>query len=111
MKNFIQKGETIEVPAPYDVASGGGVKVGALFGVATTDASTGEPVEISRRGAFYLKKKAATSISLGAKIYWDNTAFEVTPTSTGNLLIGAAIFAAGSADGTVTALLDGAIRA
>ena len=41
MKNFVQRGENIAVPAPAAVTSGAGVLIGALFGVANGDADTG----------------------------------------------------------------------
>ena len=39
MRNFIQLGNTVVVPAPYALTSGQGAKVGQLFGVATNDAA------------------------------------------------------------------------
>ena len=40
MKNAIQRGENLTLPAPYAVTSGGGVKTGLIFGVAAGDAAT-----------------------------------------------------------------------
>ena len=39
MKNFVQPGSTITLTAPYAVASGDGLLVGAIFGVAAGDAA------------------------------------------------------------------------
>lgn len=48
MKNFVQPGEVLTVPAPAGgVASGAGVKLGVLFGVAQGAAAEGAPVAIA----------------------------------------------------------------
>jgi len=39
MKNYVQPGNTITLTAPYAVASGDGLLVGAIFGVASGTAS------------------------------------------------------------------------
>lgn len=39
MKNYIQPGDTITVPAPAAIKSGTGVRINTLFGVAATDAA------------------------------------------------------------------------
>ena len=43
MKNYVQPGNTITLTAPYDVASGDGLLVGSVFGVAAGDAREGSP--------------------------------------------------------------------
>ncbi len=47
MKNFVQPGNTITLTAPYAVASGDGLLVGSIFGIAAGAAALGEPVETS----------------------------------------------------------------
>lgn len=95
MKNYIQPGNTVTLAAPYDVTSGGGLLVGALFGVAGGDALTGEAVEASLVGVFDLTKAASQAWSVGDKVYWDDTNKVATKTATGNTLIGVAIEAVG----------------
>jgi len=56
MKNFVQPGDSITLPAPSAVTSGDIVTVGALVGVAATDAETGEGVALATRGVFDLPK-------------------------------------------------------
>lgn len=90
MKNFIQTGEIIEVTAPYDVASGGGVLVGSIFGFAVTSAVSGAKVNIKRKGVFEHAKTSAQAWTQGASLYWDNTAKVLTTTASGNTLVGAA---------------------
>lgn len=72
--------------APYAVASGDGLVVGAIFGVASGTAALGEAVE----GVYDLKKVASQAWAAGDKIYWDNTAKNTTKTLTSNTLIGVA---------------------
>ena len=45
MKNSWQRGETLTLTAPYDVASGAGFKVGLIFAIAASAALSGQPVE------------------------------------------------------------------
>ena len=91
MKNAAQPGRTIPLPAPYPVASGDGLLVGAIFGFASTSAGAGESVETTLVGVFDIKKTASQAWAIGDKVYWDNVAKEATKTSTNNTLIGAAI--------------------
>jgi len=107
MKNFIQPGENISVPAPADVASGAGVLVGSLFGVSTGAALSGESVTLVRRGVFELPKISAQAWTVGAKIYWNNTAKECTTVTSGNTLVGLAVQAAADPSDTGIVLLDG----
>ncbi|HEV7658827.1 MAG TPA: DUF2190 family protein [Allosphingosinicella sp.] len=99
-KNFVQPGETLPLTAPYDVVSGGGMLVGALFAVALNTALSGAAVEGRTVGVFDLAKTASNTFTQGAKVYWDNTAKTVTSTSSGNTLIGVATQAAAGADAT-----------
>lgn len=110
MKNFIQKGDTVTVPAPAAVTSGQIVVVGGLVGVAQYAAAIGEAVEIERVGVFELPKTSAQAWTVGAKLYWDAAASAVTTTVGSNLLIGAAAAAAANPSATGRVLLDGVIR-
>jgi len=107
MKNFVAAGSAITVPAPAAVSSGAGVLVGAIFGVANGSATSGADVVLSVVGVFDLPK-AAGAITLGAAIYWDNSAKAVTTTATDNTRIGAAVAAAGAGDATERVRLAGA---
>ncbi|MGJ5618498.1 DUF2190 family protein [Sulfitobacter sp. MF3-043] len=107
MRNYIQPGEDITLDSPADVLSGAGVIVGNLFGVANGDAATGKPVVLSTVGVFDLPKTTANDITIGAALYWNDTAKEVTTTVSGNTKVGVAI-AAKSGAGTVATRLNGA---
>lgn len=91
MKNFVQRGEIVTLAAPYDVASGAGLLVGAIFGVATSAALSGEPVETAVCGVYELAKTSAQAWTVGAKVYWDDTAKVCTTVPTSNTLIGIAV--------------------
>lgn len=106
MRNYIQKGDDITVDSPADVLSGAGVIIGNLFGVANGDAQTNKPVVLSTVGVFDLPKTTANDITVGAALYWNDTAKEVTTTASGNTKIGVAI-AAKSGAGTVATRLNG----
>ena len=99
MKNFVQEGNQVSVPAPYDVVSGAGLLVGSLFGVAVFTQTSGNPVEVSLEGVFDLTKAASQAWTVGAKIYWDDTAKNCTTTASSNKLIGVALAAVGSGAG------------
>lgn len=74
MQNFIQKGDTLSLLAPYDVASGAAFMVGGIFAVAAQAALSGAPVEGARRGVYELAKVSAQAWAVGDPIYWDNAA-------------------------------------
>lgn len=106
-KNYIQPGDTVTVTAPAAVASGAGVLIGTLFGVAITDAASGAAVPIKTTGVFDLAKTSAQAWTVGAAIYWDNTNKVCTTTATDNTLIGKAVEAAANPSGTGRVRLNG----
>ena len=93
MINFVKSGDNLTIAAPYDVLSGGGLKVGNVFGVAAFDALSGNNVECEVEGVYDLAKDAST-FAQGDLAYWDDTAKKVTSTVGSNLLIGAVEVAA-----------------
>jgi len=107
-RNYVQQGQTLTLIAPRTVASGSGILVGALFAVALADAAAGQPVEARRVEVFDLAK-ATGAWTQGQKVYWDNTAFNVTTTATNNTLIGVATQAQASADAVGRVLLTGQV--
>lgn len=107
MKNFIQPGGVLTVPAPANVQSGDGVLVGSIFGIAAYAALAGADVEIKTEGVFEMKKTSALAVSIGDKVYWDNAAKEVNKTASGNTLIGAATSVAANPSAVVNVRLNG----
>ncbi|MFC3631853.1 DUF2190 family protein [Paracoccus angustae] len=101
MKNFIQPGDTITIPAPAAVKSGDLVQVNALTGVAATDAAQDQPVAISVKGVFALPKSNAV-LPVGAPVEWTGTA--VASLADGDQ-IGVVVEAATAGDATAKVLL------
>lgn len=106
MRNHVQPGNVITFTTAAPVASGDGVEMGALFGVAATDAAIGETFEAAITGVYRLPK-ADEDIAAGARVYWDAGEGEVTTTEATNRPIGAATEAAGPSAVTVAVRLDG----
>lgn len=109
-RTFVQPGETITVTAPYDVASGAGVLVGLVFGVALFAATAGSPVEIRRLNVWDIAKAPGQAwVAWTTKLYWDNTARVVTSTVGSNTPIGVAAQSQASADVIGRIMLTGQI--
>lgn len=108
MKNFVQPGDLMTVAAPAAVLSGAGVLVGSLFGVAAHDAESGADVTIATTGVFTLPKATGAAWTVGQRLYWDDTAKNVTGTASTNKLIGVAAAAAASGDAIGTVRLTAA---
>jgi len=98
MKNFLQEGRTITLPAPYALTSGQGLLVGSIFGVASADAAISADVETLLEGVFTLTKATGAAWTQGQLIYWDNAARNCTTTVATNKLIGVATAAALTGD-------------
>jgi predicted RecA/RadA family phage recombinase len=102
MKNFVQAGDVVIVPAPYALTSGQGAKAGQLFGVATGDAAISTDVALKISGVFDLIKIGSQAWTVGQLVYWDDTNKRCTSVATGGLLIGVAVAAvAGGAGNTI----------
>jgi len=92
MNNYVQRGNTITVVAPYAVTGGGGVEVigtGYLFGIAVNTQLVGDNMEIVTEGVFDLAKDTSTFVN-GDYVYWDNVNHVATSTNT-NKKIGTAV--------------------
>lgn len=106
-KNFIQVGDTLTIPAPAAVASGGVVAAGSIIGVAQGDAALGSSVDVATSGVWSLPKVAADAVTLGAVVYWNATSKLATITASGNTKLGVAVEAAAASTGTVKVRLSG----
>lgn len=109
MRNYVQRGDTLTLTAPYAVASGAGFLVGSIFAVAQDPALNGAEVEGCVVGVYELAKTSAQAWTVGAKIYWDNTNKVCTTTASGNTLIGAAVAAAANPSDTGIVRLNGTV--
>lgn len=107
MKNFVQDGDVITVTAPAALASGDGVLVGSLFGVATNAAANGASVEVITEGVVTITALGTDTGTVGTKMYWDNTNKRLTSTASGNSLVGVLTVAKLNGDTTATVRLNG----
>lgn len=107
MKNYVQPGDTITVTAPAAIASGDGVLVGKLFGIAAIAAASGAEVEIKTTGVFNIGKNSAEAWAQGVDVYWDSAAKVMTTTATNNTLVAKAVLPADNPSGTGRVRLNG----
>jgi predicted RecA/RadA family phage recombinase len=96
MKTYIQPGHTLTLAAPYAVASGQGLLVGAIFGIATHDAVEGAEVETQLTGVVEIDKVGSQAWSAGDRVYWDNTARRATSVATDNTAVGVGVLPVGA---------------
>jgi predicted RecA/RadA family phage recombinase len=106
-KNYIQEGDTITLTAPYAVVSGAGALVGTIFGVALVTLASGAVGEFMVEGVWTMAKTSAQAWTVGARIYWDDTAKLCTTTATSNTLIGVATAIAANPSSTGNVRLNG----
>lgn len=110
MRNHIQPGDTLTLPAPRDLKSGDGAVVGSIFGVANGDAAEGQPADLDVVGVFALPKVAALAIDAGEPVYWDDAVHLVSTDDT-DMLIGVATEDAANPSATVAVRLNGSFGA
>lgn len=111
MKTYAQEAEVVELTAPSGgVVSGTAVLIGSLVVVATHDAAVGEKFNGLAVGVVDHAKVSAQAWTEGAKIYWDNTAKNMTTTVGSNTLVGVAAAAAANPSATGKVRLDGVAR-
>ena len=108
--NYIQPGRSITVAAPTGgVLSGQGVLIGTLFGIAQYDAVEGAEVEILTEGVVEIGKTSALAISVGDRLFWDDTNKLVNKTTTAQQQVGVAVAAAANPSATVKMLIRAAL--
>lgn len=90
MKNkILDCGDTLPHVVSADITAGTALLIGVQVGVAVNDYANGEEGMFDLEGVFMLPK-ASGAMSKGAKLYWDNTAKNITTTSSGNTACGMA---------------------
>ena len=99
MKNFVARGDVLEITAGADIASGAGVLVGSLFGVAATAIANGQKGNINLGVVYDLPKAPSQAWTVGALIYWDAGNSRATNVASTHKLIGVAFAAVGSGAG------------
>ena len=112
MNTYIQTGHVITVTTPAGgIASGDGLIVGNIFGIAAYSAAEGDPLELATTGVYKLPKASAAVLTVGARVAWDNTAKQVNMPGAGRFPIGIATEAAGNGITSVAVRLDGVATA
>lgn len=91
--NFIKRGDHLTFTAAANVASGGGVLLGTVLGVALTTVASGAKGEAAVTGVWELPKAAGAAMNAWTRPIWDTTtnAFIASGASTGDLLNGAVV--------------------
>lgn len=107
MRNFVQRGDSLTIPAPAATQSGAGVQLGSIFGIAAETVAPGDPLDLVTTGVFNLPKVPALALGIGDPVFWDGTAKVVTATPAGNQRIGVAVTAAPNPSGVVDVRLNG----
>lgn len=102
---FVHEGCSIDYTPAADVAAGDVIVQGDLVGVAKQPIKANQLGSLAISGVFDFAK-ATGAISVGALVYWDDTANVATTVATGNKLVGKAVRAAASADTTVRVKLS-----
>jgi len=85
--NYVQRGDTLTITAPYALTSGGGCRVGNIFGVAVNNQNPGDSSEIVTEGVFDLAKDGSAFAS-GNPVFWNNVTMLATSVAGSNLFIG-----------------------
>lgn len=105
MKNFIQKGDTIDFTTFGAVTSGQLVQFGNLHGVATTAAAgSGEVIALALEGVFTLPKltgASADACTAGGPVYFSSGSVSGSDSSGTRKLVGHSLAAAAQAATTV----------
>ncbi|MEO3997187.1 DUF2190 family protein [Mesorhizobium sp. CAU 1732] len=99
MKNYVQPGNTITVPAPAGGAvSGKPLAIGSLRGFASATAAAGEDVAVVRTGVHEYKKATGAAWAIGDNLYYSAANDYFTKTATDNVLFGFAAKASASGE-------------
>lgn len=98
MKNYVQKGESIDVTLVAAALSGSVIALTNMVVVAAKDGEIGDVVACSTVGVYTLPKNATEAFTQGQDVYWDSDPGELTATSTDNTYAGKVWAAAATAD-------------
>lgn len=113
MKNYVQRGDVLEVPAAAGaVVAGQVVVVGAHIAVANHAAANGQPYNATLSGVFEVPKSTGVAFVQGQPIMWDASAngFAAVGTPASGDVTNAgvtAFYAAASGDTVVRARFSG----
>jgi predicted RecA/RadA family phage recombinase len=111
MRSYLNTGDALTTTANRTAVADVGMLIGRIFGITKEACTNTGTVVLQRHGLFRgIAKATGEAWTLGALLYWDNTNFRFTTTSSGNSDVGAcAGLAAASGDTTGTVLLNNKI--
>jgi predicted RecA/RadA family phage recombinase len=110
MKNFVQRGNVLDLDPGAAVAAGTGRLFGAaLFGVAAVDAVAGARSAFVVEGVVEIAKTNALAIAVGDRLFWDAVNSVVNKTVAGQQQVGIAVEAAANPSATVKMLIESAV--
>lgn len=103
MKNYIQKGDVLDITLGATVSSGDLILVGSLVGVCASDGVSGDVIAVYFEGVFEVAKLGTDAPAAGTKLYFDeaNNRVTVTPGAGPLPFAGYAAEAAANGDATV----------
>lgn len=78
MKNYLQPGGSITLPAAAVAASSDGVTISSLFGIMTVNVKRGENLVKTNKGVFTRSKPTTEVMAVGNVLYRGNAAGLVT---------------------------------
>lgn len=101
--NYQQPGSAIDYPngTSSAIAAGQVVSLTTRIGVAGTDIPASAVGSLYVKGVFAMPKADSTAIAIGAAVYYDASADNITTTAASNIPAGWAIAAAAENDTTV----------
>ena len=106
MKNFVQKGDALDLTAPAGgVTAGVPVKINNLVVVPAIDADEGTTFAGHVRGVTSEGAASGQAFAEGETVYWDAANKRATKTATGNTAFGYAVAAKATADTVVRIVL------
>lgn len=106
MQTLINEGEVLDVVLAADATTDVPFLLGDLLVVPVKNGLSGETIACVAQGNVELPKVTGTAIAVGVKVYWDNTAKNITTTTSGNKHVGYSSFAAASGATTIPVLLN-----
>ena len=103
MKNFVEKGSTINVVLGADAASGSIVTIGSVAGISAGAYLSGETAVLNLDGVYSVPKVSADVIAQGTKVYV--IAGQAGITASTNVFLGYAYESVGAGAGNIAVLL------
>jgi predicted RecA/RadA family phage recombinase len=99
--NYINEGDVIPIPAPATVKSGDAVSVGKINGIAATDMTSGQTLQLLVEGHVDLAKTAGATYNVGDVVKVDPATHLASTAAGGTVVFGYCTKQALSADTVV----------